>query len=361
MRRDREGGAERVLVAMSGGVDSSLAAALLLEQGYAPVGVTLHLWDASGASQVGRCCAPEDREDAARSCAHLGIPHFVFDEREAFRALVVDPFVQEHREGLTPSPCARCNRRVKLERLLEIADHLGCEKIATGHYCRIAHDTSGPRLLRGKDRVKDQSYFLFGLDRALLARLLFPLGELEKTASREEARRLGLPNADKPDSQELCFIPDGDVVGFLRREGLEARPGRIVDRQGRAIAEHAGLEAFTIGQRRGLGLGGGPARYVLDMLPESRELVIGPAEALLASTLWVPEARWIRTPPEASFEARVRLRHRHEPAPARVHLEGEGLRAELHEPQRAVTPGQAAVVYLDEEVLGGGFVRRHQA
>lgn len=342
---------------MSGGVDSSVAAGLLQERGYDLVGVTLHLWDASGEQQVGRCCAPEDREDARRVCDHLGIPHFVIDEREAFRRHVVEPFVGEYLAGRTPSPCAHCNRTVKLVHLAELADRFGATHVATGHYARVAHDGGGrARLLRGRDRRKDQSYFLFGVPEPVLQRLILPLGDMKKDGARAEARRLGLPNADKPDSQELCFVPDGDVAGFVEREGHSPRPGVIRDPDGRELGRHDGIAGFTVGQRRGLGLGGGSPRYVLRIVPDTHDVVVGSRDDLLQRTLHAADACWHFDPPEEGFEARIRIRHRHEPAPGRVIPQDGGFRVEFVEPQRAVTPGQAAVLYREDEVLGGGFI-----
>lgn len=342
---------------MSGGVDSSVAAALLREAGHELVGVTLHLWDASGEGQVGRCCAPEDREDARRVCEHLGIPHFVLDEREAFRRHVVDPFIAEYAAGRTPSPCTHCNRTVKLVHLAELAGRFGATHVATGHYARVDCDAGGrARLRRGVDRHKDQSYFLFGVPEPVLRRMVFPLGAMDKDRARAEARRLGLPNADKPDSQELCFVPDGDVAGFVRSAGHASRPGIIRDTEGREVGRHAGIAGFTVGQRRGLGLGGGAPRYVLRVVPETDELVVGGRDELNATTLRATEARWLCEPPPDGFRAAVRIRHRHEPAAGHVRLTAEGFEVRFDAPQRAAAPGQAAVLYRGDEVLGGGFI-----
>ena len=354
----------RVLVAMSGGVDSSVAAALLRERGLDLVGVTLHLWDASGADKVGRCCAPEDRDDARRTCEALGIPHFVIDEREAFRATVVDPFVEAYRAGSTPSPCVACNQQVKLGRLVSLADSLGCSHVATGHYARLEHEPGGaPRLLRGRDRQKDQSYFLHGVAPSVLARMLFPLGALDKRSTRAEGQRLGVPNFAKKDSQELCFVPDGDIGGFVDRRDDErgeprVRAGAVRSSGGELLGMHAGVHRYTIGQRRGLGLGGGPARYVLRILPDSAEVIVGEPRELESDTLVVDEARWIGARPDAAFEAHVQARYRHVAARAEVTPVGVGFRARFLEPQRALAPGQAAVVYLGERVLGGGTIAR---
>ncbi len=357
----------RVLVAMSGGVDSSLAAALLHEQGHEVVGVTLHLWDAQGESKVGRCCAPEDREDARRTCDLLGVPHYVLDERDEFRRHVVDAFIRDNLEGRTPIPCVQCNQHVKLGRLVELADRLGATHIATGHYARIAHDADGSaQLLRGRDTKKDQSYFLFGVPATVLDRLVFPLGDMIKDEARKQAQRLGLPNWNKPDSQQLCFVPDGNVAGFVQQqapahEDARALPdagvaGRIVDAAGRELGTHGGIEGFTIGQRRGLRVPGPSPRYVLRVVPEQREVIVGDEAELYAAQLEALDARWTGEIGQQPLRAEVRIRYRHEPAAATVTPQGDRFSVRFDEPQRAVAPGQAAVVYRGDQVLGGGFI-----
>jgi tRNA-specific 2-thiouridylase len=365
---------ERVLVAMSGGVDSSVAAALLREQGHDVVGVTLHLWDAEGASKVGRCCAPEDRDDARRACDALGVPHYVIDEREAFRAEVVDPFVAGYRAGITPSPCIACNQHVKLGRLAALADALSCASIATGHYARLERDpaTGDPVLLRGCDPDKDQSYFLYGVPRSILSRMVFPLGALTKGETRAEGKRLGVPGWDKKDSQELCFVPDGNVAGFVERTApIAAAPpesrstavsGRIVDDTGAEIAQHHGVHHFTVGQRRGLGLPGpasdGKPRYVLRIVEASGDVIVGPEAGLYSAELAVEGAAWIGEPPRGAFDGEVQIRHHHAAAKARIEPDAQGFVARFEIPQRAVAPGQAAVVYVGPRVVGGGTIRR---
>jgi tRNA-specific 2-thiouridylase len=348
----------RILVAMSGGVDSSLAAALLHAQGHEVIGVTLHLWDAAGVDKVGRCCAPEDRDDARRSCELLGVPHYVIDERAAFRQHVVDPFVQINLAGKTPIPCVACNQQVKLGRLWQLAQGFGAERVATGHYARLRHGPDGQaELLQGRDEQKDQSYFLFGVPQEILAHMLFPLGELRKPEAREAARAFGLPNWDKPDSQELCFVPDHDVRGFVARHAEQpGEAGDIVDTQGRVLGQHTGIAGFTVGQRRGLGVPGREPRYVLKVVQSTRQVVVGSSEELAVPELSAESVSWTGARPEAAFEAQLRIRSRHRASDCVVTPTAGGFTARFAKPETAVAPGQAAVIYCGERVVGGGYI-----
>jgi tRNA-uridine 2-sulfurtransferase len=349
----------RVLVAMSGGVDSSVAAALLCEAGHDVVGVTLHLWDYPDDGTVkGRCCAPEDIHDARRVAEHLGIPYYAFDRRELFRRAVVEPFVEAYLAGTTPSPCARCNRRVKLKELLALADRLGADSVATGHYARVDRSGPFPRLLRARDANKDQSYFLHTATPEALSRLAFPLGTLEKGDVRAMARKLGLPGADKGESQELCFVPSGRYDAFVAREAAgRLRPGKIVDDEGRTLGEHDGVHAFTIGQRRNLGVSIGHRAYVTSIDPESRTVTLGDRAGLASRGALLDEVSLApdRKPP---FACQAVVRYRGKPHDARVTAGPAGICLEFDEPATAVVPGQVAVFYEGDRVLGGGTIRQ---
>ncbi len=350
---------ERVLVAMSGGVDSSLAAARLAREGFDVVGVTLHLWDYPDDGSVrGRCCAPEDVHDARRVADALGIAHFAFDRRELFRAEVVDPFVDAYLEGRTPSPCVRCNRGVKIRELVHLADRLSADSIATGHYARIERQGGVPRLLRAVDRQKDQSYFLHMLGPDVLSRLCFPLGEATKSEVRQEAQRLGLPGADKGESQELCFVPTGRYDRFVaERSNGRTRPGAIVDEAGRRVGGHDGIHGFTIGQRKNLGVALGRRAYVVGLDPDDGTVRLGPQEALESHGAEVGE---VSLADDVSLPARceVEVRYRGTARPAEVAPSGEGrVRVTFDEPVRAVVPGQFAVFYRGDRVLGGGSIQ----
>ena len=351
----------RVVVAMSGGVDSSVAAALMHQRGHEVIGVTMTLSPSETASApAGRgCCSVWDVTDAEKVAWKLGIPHYVFNLRQEFKEHVLDDFLEEYRKGRTPNPCRRCNQHIKFDALLARAEELGAEKVITGHYARIHHDKSDGRfrLLRGKDHRKDQSYVLASLTPEQLARIEFPIGELDKGEVRQLARELELGVADKKESMDLCFIPDGDTAGYLKKNLGEVNPGKIVDSTGRELGEHAGLPYYTVGQRKGLGIATGKPRYVLELQVANNTLVVGDAEELLEQTMWVDELNWLA--PKPPQRAVVQYRSTAGGASAQLTLESpELLRIDFDEAQRALSPGQAAVFYQDEEVLGGGTILR---
>jgi len=352
---------ERVVVAMSGGVDSAVAAARAVAAGWDVVGISLRLArDGSGS-----CCSLDDFHDARAVADRLGFPHYVFDMRAVFERDVVAPFVAEYLSGRTPNPCARCNEHVKFGTLWARARELGATRLATGHYARIATDPeTGRRCLRAAaDPAKDQTYFLFALEHEALARTLFPIGDLTKAEVRAEAAALGLPVAEKPESMEVCFVPDGDAGGFVeRRAAAEAlRPGRIVDATGRELGRHGGVHRFTVGQRRGLGVAaGGPARrYVRTIDAATGTVTVSDAAGLRARGLVARDVVWSSgTPPPLGASLAVRIRHRHPPVPARLAAAGDAV---VHvvftgDDGPAPTPGQAAVFYRGELVLGGGWI-----
>jgi len=352
----------RVLIAMSGGVDSSVAAALLVEQGYDVVGVTMKTFCYSGTGDHGKtCCGLDGIIDARRVADRLGFPHYVFDVEEQFARDVIDDFVDEYALGRTPNPCVNCNSNTKFRDLLLRGEQFGCQAIASGHYVRVEHGPDRSRLLRGRDPAKDQSYFLWGLPPEILPRLLFPVGELTKSQVRDRARGLVLPTAEKPESQEICFIPTGDYRDLLKRT-LRARhpalePGRLVLQDGTDMGEHDGYAGFTVGQRKGLGGGFDEPMYVLEIRAETRDVVIGPREALHAHGVRVTRPHWLGTPPEVETETLVQIRYRAPAVPAWVvSRDAESIELRFREPQRAVSPGQSAVVFRDDEVLGGGRI-----
>jgi len=352
----------RIVVAMSGGVDSSVAAALLAEQGYDVVGMSLRL--ASEPTSGGRssgCCSIDDFRDAARVAEVLGIPHYVLDMREAFRRAVVAPFVEEYLAGRTPSPCILCNREIKFGALHRKARELGAAYVATGHYAVREHGGGRYRLLRATDPGKDQSYFLFEMGQDHLAATLFPVGRLTKDEVRGIAEAKGLPVAHKPESQEICFVPDGRYADFVAKQAPErVRPGVIRDEGGREIGRHEGVHRFTVGQRRGIGVAATEPLYVAAVDAESATVVTAPRQALRRWGLEANGVRWTsgQAPPNGA-KVEVRIRHRHRPVSARTYLAGDDLlRVHFDAPEAAVTPGQAAVLYRGDEVLGGGWITR---
>jgi tRNA-specific 2-thiouridylase len=352
----------RVVVAMSGGVDSSTAAALLAEQGHEVIGVTLQLYDHGAASgKKGACCAGQDIHDAARVAAKIGIPHYVLDYEKKFRSDVIDDFADGYVRGETPVPCIRCNETVKFRDLLSVARDLGAQSLATGHYARRVEGRDGPELHRAADNARDQSYFLYRTTREQLDFLRFPLGGLAKDQTRDLAGRFDLPVAQKPDSQDICFVPSGsygDLVAKLRPDA--SLPGEIVDEGGKLLGRHEGVIHFTVGQRKGLGVAGPEPLYVLKIEPETRRVVVGPHAALGARRVSLGGINWIGPkPPAEGFKASVKLRSAQAPLPARVMLDGKGGgEAVIDEPAFGVAPGQACVAYDGDRLLGGGWIRR---
>ncbi len=367
----------RVVLGMSGGVDSSVAAHLLKEQGCDVVGVTMKVWPQDCISRAeDKCCGPSAIADA-RGVAHaLGIPHYVVDESDQFEKLVIDYFSSEYKSGRTPNPCVMCNEKLKFGNLWDKARALGAEYIATGHYAIIDRHAGHAVLRKGRDPRKDQSYFLFSLRQEQLMRALFPLGGMSKPEIRDIARKIGLKVADKVDSQEICFVPGNDYKAFLKSHmgSAEFHPGGIYDKAGNRLAGHEGIEMFTIGQRKGLPGGSPRPLYVIDIDPETASVIVGEAEDLLTAEFEIGNAIWNVAPTECAadsgrgahalpeaFEATVKIRYAHAGAPATVTIGGNHTaRVRLHEPQKAVTPGQAAVFYDGDRVLGGGWICRQR-
>jgi tRNA-specific 2-thiouridylase len=393
----------RIVVAMSGGVDSSVAAALLAEQGHDVIGLSMQLYDQSeGQTSFGSCCSIDDLYDARRVAAALDIPHYIMNFERQFQEQVVSNFVDEYAAGRTPLPCAHCNSDLKFATLAERAQALGADAVATGHYARVeptgrASDAGalsgqapirpaaeggapsgqapirlagdeGARsgqaryvLKRGVDAAKDQSYFLFSLTQAQLARAVFPVGDRPKEAVREYARLRKLPVADKPDSQEICFIPDNDYRGFVEKQLPDTdRAGLFIDERGAVLGGHAGVHRFTVGQRKGLGLTSSPSGtplYVLALRPADQQVIVGPRSSLERTTLSASGVNWLVETPQSTMRAAVQIRHRHQAAPASVRATGPGQAAVTFDtPQIAITPGQAVVFYDDDVVLGGGWI-----
>ena len=349
---------KRVIVAMSGGVDSAVAAGLLVQQGYDVVGITMRLWtrdDAEGRANQKRCCGVEDVDDARSAAEVLGIPHYTLNLEAEFGRKVVDYFVGEYARGRTPNPCLACNEHVKFRALLDRAVALDADYLSTGHYARVRRGGHGFELHRALDDSKDQSYVLFTLQQAELSRLLFPVGEYAKVDVRRMALEMGLPLHDKPDSAEICFVPGNDYRAFLA-ERLPQRPGDIVDVAGTTVGTHDGVAGYTIGQRKGLG-SFGSKRFVTQIDPELNVITIGDEEDLLAASLVTEVPSWVAgSAPAGEFSAEVKVRYKSPPVPARVRVNGDSLRIDFARPQRAVTAGQSAVLYDADRVIGGARI-----
>jgi tRNA-specific 2-thiouridylase len=345
---------------MSGGVDSSVAAALLSEQGHEVIGLSMQLYDQrEGEAKFGSCCTIDDLHDARRVASHLGIPHYIMNFERQFEEQVVADFVREYSAGRTPIPCVHCNGDLKFATLASRAEALGAAAVATGHYARVERDANGTYVLkRGTDPGKDQSYFLFTLTQAQLAHAVFPVGALEKATVRERARDLGLPVAEKPDSHEICFVADGDHTAFLDRHGAGRAPGEVRDVHGRVIGRHGGVHRFTVGQRKGLGLSSPIPLYVVGIDAGTNSLTVGPRDALQRDSLTASKVNWIAgeaPSPGTRVTAQIRYRHR-EAAAAITPLDTSRVAVTFDEPQLAITPGQAVVFYDNDAVVGGGWI-----
>jgi len=353
---------QRVLVGMSGGVDSSMSAALLKEQGYDVIGITLKLYDYAELNfepPDGGCCTIDLINDARLVCDRLGIPHYVIDLKRAFEQNVIENFIDSYSQGRTPNPCINCNRFIKWGEMLKTADKLGCDLVATGHYARVIEDKSGVRLLKAVDTSKDQSYALWGIPLEALKRTILPIGNFTKAEIREKARKCGFRNADRPDSQEICFVPAGDYAAIIaqrRKDDRSLQPGPIYDVRGHEIGEHRGYAYFTIGQRKGFGIAEGVPLYVTRINPDDRSITVGTRDHLFARRFSLSDINLLIKPEELPDEVEIKIRYRHGGARGRVELMGKGAMVTFDRPERAITPGQSAVFYDGERVLGGGII-----
>jgi tRNA-specific 2-thiouridylase len=350
----------RIVIAMSGGVDSSVAAALLARDGHDVVGLSMQLYDQSGDTRFGTCCTIDDLHDARRVASRIGIPHYIVNFERQFADTVISNFVGEYAAGRTPIPCVHCNGDLKFATLVDRAEGLGAEFVATGHYARVDLDpaTGRYRLKRGADPAKDQSYFLFTLDQAQLSHAMFPVGDLDKAAVRAQARALGLAVAEKPDSHEICFVADGNHAAFLERHGQTAAAGAIRDLAGHVVGRHEGVHRFTVGQRKGLGLSSPIPLYVVGIDANANSVTVGPRNALERGDLTASRVNWIAgVAPEPGTRVTARIRHKHREAPASVDPIGpDRARVTFDDPQSAVAPGQAVVFYDGDVVVGGGWI-----
>ena len=352
----------KVLIAMSGGVDSSVAALLMKNEGYDPIGCTMKLYNNEdiGVSKGHTCCSLDDIEDARAVANRLGIPYYVFNFSDSFKEKIIDKFVETYENGMTPNPCIDCNRFMKFDRLYERSKVLGCDYIVTGHYARIKKTEEGYQLLKAMDDTKDQSYVLYQMTQQELANTKFPLGELTKVEARSIAEKYEFINANKPDSQDICFVPDGDYVAAIKRfSGKEYEPGDFVDTSGNILGNHRGIVAYTIGQRKGLGISADRPLYVCKIDVKNNKVVLGNNEDLFSKSVDVCDVNWISgIVPENPIECRVKIRYRMKEQEAVVYPEENNtVHIEFKEPQRAKTPGQAAVFYDGDVVLGGGIIR----
>ncbi|UCE66990.1 MAG: tRNA 2-thiouridine(34) synthase MnmA [Candidatus Zixiibacteriota bacterium] len=356
-------GKGKVLLGMSGGVDSSVSALLLTEKGYDVIGISMKLFDYSGRginTQMGGCCGIDLIDDARLVCAKLNIPHYVLDFSEPFRKQVIDNFIVEYNRGRTPNPCIACNTYIKWGEMFDYAEKLECDYIATGHYARIIDDSGVYKLLRSRDKDKDQSYALWGIPSAALSRTIFPLGECSKKDVRKVALERHFRNADRPESQEICFVPDNDYAGALRRwsksDSPAFQPGPVYNAAGEKLGEHKGLAHYTIGQRRGLGISSAEPLYVLKIKREDNSMIVGKDDELLAEKFTVSSVNLLIEARDVTERLTVKIRYKHQDSPATVDFFGDGMTVTFKDPQRAITPGQSAVFYSGDYVIGGGII-----